>query len=364
MLAVSAGRQWVGEVLAAPLWAILQLSHFLAFALNPRWVSGRYAGCMMLRYAPVLPVPLPPFMMLGAALCYSVAVPSAVLLGGLESPFLWNACWRTGALLSGLLVLWSQRSRLGESGAVLFSLRDWRVPVALLAFLNFSLIIWSARLAAPSIAAVIHHVWPVFFVFCMVRAMPGRYRRPGWRVLLPMLGGLAGVALVVQSGEGILVVPSLRFLLGSLLAFCSVLFVMAGAAGYSWAADLARGSRDSDRSLLAGLMLIFVLGTGFSAALNLLLGLVSREVFPWGGLWVFLLGFLLDPLGTVLNRLAHVLTRTLALEAVAYAEPLLVILWLSLLMGLQVERVDVLLAGAALVVLSNLAVLLRSSRAG
>ena len=113
------------------------------------------------------------------------------------------------------------------------------------------------------------------------------------------------------------------------------------------------------------MMLAFTLGSLVSSALNLLgeAALLGWRFPPLPSLREVLLvglvgGLLLDLLGTLGQRTAVYRAVNLAVNALAFAIPVFSLLWLWLFWRVGVARPDLLLAGTAVIVVSNVMVAL------
>ena len=132
--------------------------------------------------------------MLASVLCYSF-VPLLVVMGGVEPPFAFNALYRLGAGLGGLVfLLLACRPVLLDPGArsLLWSRARRRdFPLLCLPYFGYTAFAWSARLVEVSLTTVIVESWPLFYVPLAERLMRRqcRYLRatpPGQGPPLPL----------------------------------------------------------------------------------------------------------------------------------------------------------------------------------
>ena len=90
------------------------------------------------------------------------------------------------------------------------------------------------------------------------------------------------------------------------------------------------------------------------------MALSGGEEFRPGTLLVASIAGLTFVIPNVSWRLANLVSTTLAINALAYATPLLSLVWLALLSQIGAVRMDLLLLGAVLIVASNVGVSLVS----
>ena len=312
--------------------------------------------------------------MLASVLCYSF-VPLLVVMGGVEPPFAFNALYRLGAGLGGLVfLLLACRPVLLDPGArsLLWSRARRRdFPLLCLPYFGYTAFAWSARLVEVSLTTVIVESWPLFYLPLAERLMrhQGRYLRATPLRMLPVLLGFLGFVLVVSShagGIGRLHTLGLLPLLGILLALLGALSSTSSSYNVLWATRLRLELRALAPGLgeyrleLFGMMLAFTLGSLASAGLNLLgeAALLGWRFPPLPSLREFLLvglvgGLLLDLLGTLGQRTAVYRAVNLAVNALAFAIPVFSLLWIWLFWRVGVARPGLLLAGALVILFSN-----------
>ena len=204
-----------------------------------------------------------------------------------------------------------------------------------------------------------------------------RYDRTTGALVGFMLIGFAGFALAILSqradifdfGQGI--TPLVEVAIGVLLAVISMSMATLGSFVLRWGVETAErveaaSDRPYDRDALevAGVLTGIVVAALAAVPANFALGLLRGES-PWGiaasdyalafVVGIFSLGFC-----TVLFRRANLMTRNLGIIGMTYATLPLALLWLALLREIQVERPLYLVAGAALIVASNLLVHFRA----
>ena len=309
-----------------------------------------------------------------AALCYSLVPLLLLVSGGTVVPFLFNFFYRGGGVVGGVscLLLFS-RGMLFDPGVlrlVVSRLARWDLPLLLVPYLAYTFFSWSASLVPVAVTTVVFEVWPVLFVLVTERMVrrEGRYLRSTPVVVLPVVLGFAGVCLVVVSGAGPGGLGSPGSLLGVGLAGLASVCAVLGGYNLRWALVLAVRLRPSgeERRLAEFfcLMVLFTVGSLFSCLVNLVGELVVPGVVGLGkGLLLLgpvavvlavLGGCLLDSGGTVFQRKGVLRAAHLGVASIAYSTPLFSLGWLWVVVGLAVAWPWALLAGAVLVVVSNL----------
>ena len=151
--------------------------------------------------------------MLVSVVASSVAPLLVSVSGAAQFPFLFTAGMQAGGLFGCLLfllvchrpLLWDPRVR----GALLVSVLrlDRRAIWFLLGTvsgLDYALFAWSSRYVDVAVTTVLFETWPLFLVFLMALLYRGvgRYRRPTPALMLLLVVGFGGCALVVSSQHG------------------------------------------------------------------------------------------------------------------------------------------------------------------
>ena len=251
--------------------------------------------------------------------------------------------------------------------------------LTLTGYFNYAFYSWSTEYIDPAVTTVIFGGWTfstVLFVGWTFRS-ERRYDRTTGALVGFMLIGFAGFALAILSqradifdfGQGI--TPLVEVAIGVLLAVISMSMATLGSFVLRWGVETAErveaaSDRPYDRDALevAGVLTGIVVAALAAVPANFALGLLRGES-PWGiaasdyalafVVGIFSLGFC-----TVLFRRANLMTRNLGIIGMTYATLPLALLWLALLREIQVERPLYLVAGAALIVASNLLVHFRA----
>ena len=242
----------------------------------------------------------------------------------------------------------------------------WLMLIWFVGYYDLAAFAWAVRLIDPAVVVALYQLSPAIVVLWTERlfAGEGRYRRVGARGLAPFAFAAAGAACVIVSQAGGFGEVELRGIDGA-MAMGVALGLLAAAldgtsgVGFCWGADLAarlsmesRGGKDVEMFCI----LIGVCGCS-------LLGGVSWSVFGYlsgerlGGAELLLAcaaGIGVGALPTILWRWGNLLTIDLGVNVVRYFTSLLSLLWL-LTFGL-VGNVDMelLIAGAILILGANL----------
>ncbi len=322
------------------------------------------------------------FLYVGLAVAGLAAVPLLVsLVGASASPFYFNAAWRVGLAFGGFLVL------AVAFGGLLFNLAVWRVAgrqlvcwamfFLLLDSLDYGVFVWSTVYLDVAVAGVIVGLWPIVYFLVVswgLRAGPGlgrgAYSRNVRSVLPFLLLAAAGLALVVlgqaggalelEWGDGRLWVGLAIALLAAGLASC-------GSFSFLWGRDLAAALASALPGLAVpegsarllfftfflGLLLATLVGIGLNAGLGLARG---EPLLPAVLLWAVFGGCTLQAVSSVLLRVANLVTHNLGVNALFYAAPALTLGYLWAFGPAIAARGDFLLAGAAGIIVANLAI--------
>ena len=307
--------------------------------------------------------------MLAAALCYSLIPLLSAWSGAAANPALFNGIWRAGAL--GGYLLWIRASCPPTAGSwpslkTLVSglsgprLR-WLVLLAWCSAADYALFAWAAGRSGAAAAAVVFEIWPAGAVL-LLSALE---RRPvSRRLTLILVLGFAGTVLAGLGRPDAAFSGLLPALLpGLLAAMVSSLAVAAFRCGSLLAEEVALPGADADETARLGALSVFVLGNFAAAPASLAFGLLAGgPVFPLWTAAALLPGGLLLAGGAVCWQRANAGSAGPGINSLGYLTPVLSLLWLYGGGYAGDVRWEFLLAGAAVVALSN--VLLLRSRPG
>ena len=151
------------------------------------------------------------------------------------------------------------------------------------------------------------------------------------------------------------------------MALGAALCIALSGLGVSWGIDVGKdlAALPDLKARRESLELFGALVVSFSASLLVALlagslALSSGETLRPGTVLVAFIAGLIFVIPNVAWRRANLMSTTLAINALAYATPLLSLVWLALLSQIGAVRMDLLLLGALLVVASNVGVSLVS----
>ena len=346
---------------------------------------------------------------------YSMTPVMVGIASGGDTPLVYNAVMRFGYSISVAVFLFAFYGSLLRSAAVLKvlgrRLLHWHVVLIFLGQFEIGLLAWATRFVDISVATILMESWPILLVFLVgrwftardryVKPTPAlvllltagfagvalvillvflvgrwftardRYVKPTPALVLLLTAGFAGVALVILSqgvgGDGFYGGTLVAPFLGFLLALCAALCIALSGLGVSWGIDVGKdlAALPDLKFRRESLELFGALVVSFSASLLVAilagsLALSGGEEFRPGTLLVALIAGLTFVIPNVSWRLANLVSTTLAINALAYATPLLSLVWLALLSQIGAVRMDPLLLGAVLIVASNVGVSLVS----
>ena len=318
-------------------------------------------------------------MMLSAVLLWSCVPLIFAKSGGVDSPFLFNAVWRVGVVLSGVFIFWGIFREIVLNPAVWLvvgrNLFRWTLPMAMLNSFQFALFSWSTWFVDISVGAVLMEMWPVVLVFLMSRLLTEQrgYRRNIGRVLPLLALGFLGVGFVVASqsgGFGFLEVSGAGLLKGVSLGLGAAILGGFDAFTFRWGEDLAEKLepvglvpsvyRRVDVTLFGSLIaygLTSIPGLVVSAGI----GVARGEVLSHGVLLVGLTGgLLIHGSGNLLFRKANLTTTNLGVNALGYLTPALSVVLLAVFFRVGVVRLDYLVVGVVVIIATNLLVNFRT----
>ena len=315
-------------------------------------------------------------LMLGYVAVQSL-VPLFVALGGEGSPFIFNAAWRVGTTIGYALVL---LTLLIVFRGALFSGEVWRVVRSrvlslemilwMASFIGLGLYAWSTQYIDVSIAAALYETWPIFLAFltAWLFRSQGRYRRITNKTIFMFALAVLGMALVIASqagGFGAFVSADtggggINLALGVALALGAILTNAFGALGFKWVADLA-SELSEVCELTKGWRELFTTSVGLtvcslaSLPFIALVGVMRNEpIAPDSMMYGATGGLLIWAVGTILWRMAILISSNLEINLMNYLTPLLALAWLFAFSQVGDVSVGYLLIGVAAIVLANL----------
>lgn len=311
--------------------------------------------------------------MLIAVVGYSVIPLVVSLIDGASSPFLFNAALTLGVGIGQAVFLWiffrKVLFRLSVLSLVWRKILNYSMLLTVIHRFDYGVFALSTRFIDVSVASVIFETWPIasLLVIAYLFRNEERYQRltPGMLLLL----GLAFVGFFFvassQSGEFRNWVSAgfLETGVGLFLVLLAVVVASLVAFTFLWGEDfrkaLPEDVADSDNAtvMVSCVILASCIGALISAALNLVIGVGIGESISTNAMAAALIGGAIAyGLANITYRAANVLTANLGINAMAYATPLIALLWLFLFSQVNVARFDFLLIGAAAIITTNLLV--------
>ena len=316
---------------------------------------------------------LPAVCMLIAVTAYS-AIPILFKLGSAgESPFLFTGVWMaiTGMGLGTTLLIVKRRFLFRPDVVRDISARckTWLMLVSLFTRCGFVLFALGLVFIDASMAAILYATSPLYFMLLMSFLFRGtkRYTPITWATLVFVILAIAGAALVILSHND---APAPLREIGSGFAsigtwFGVLLVVMAAvcqgtvAAGtFKMGVSLAEKSSHREGLNMAEFVFVLLMNCvclAIGGIVLCLIGIIASETLsPHQLLFAILGGLTFDLVGLVTFRVANLKTVNLGVNAIAFATPLVALIWLWMFSMLGVSHLDYLFIGAMGIVASNL----------
>ena len=336
----------------------------------------------------------PALYMMVAVVAYS-AFPVLFSLGSAgESPFLFTGIYQgsTGVALGAVMLLFKRR--LLPNPAVIEDIRshfDWkslfkparvegnwtyhktRLMLASTAgYCGFVLFALGLAFVDVSVAAILYETWPLFWILVMSFLFYDKRKKQGQQrygtITASVIFGFlafAGVALVILSHndnpQPVLAIGSdftnIKTLVGVIFVLLAAICVAAIAGASKIGEVLAKEhSIAKDRNVEEVVFVIFVncICLVIASGVLCVIGLVRSETISSHQLlYATLIGLFVNSIGIVALRVANKKTKNLGVNALAYATPLVTLLWLWMLSILDVMHLDYLIIGAMGIVAAN-----------
>ena len=302
------------------------------------------------------------------------AFPVLFKLGGADvSPFLFTGVYQAsigigmGAVIlllyRKLLLMPAVRKDIGSQ------CQTWLMFISVIGFCGFALFALGLVFIDVSIAAILYEIWPLFLMLIIARLFNDseRYRPITGGTLIYLVPAILGVALVVLSqndspqllpGTGVDWI-SFRTLLGIILVLMAVLCQAAHGGGTLKLGTLLAKRHSHTKNQEAGeivfVMVMTCIGQTIAGGVLFAIGLILSETLSMHQFWYAILsGFVVTSIGTVAFRFANLKTDNLGVNAIAFATPMVALIWLWMFSILGVAHLDYLIIGAMGIVASNL----------
>ena len=280
-------------------------------------------------------------------------VPLLVAFGGGDSPFIFSAAWRIGGLVGCALILLIGFPRMLFSGEVWKAVASRALSLAMLGWVVslFDLVLytWSTQFVDVSITAALYETWPIFLVIFTgwLFRLEARYRKITVKTIFPFGFALIGISSVIASQAGWFSSfvsadtggggRRLNLAIGVALAFVAVGLATLGAFGLRWPASLASDlselpdnhEQGKDRlelfSSVVGTAIVSLVSLPFAASVGFMLNEpISSDALIWGATG----GVLVAAVGTILWRMANLISSNLEINVMGYLTPALALGWL------------------------------------
>ena len=316
---------------------------------------------------------LPALYMIVAVIFYS-AIPLFFDLGGAdESPFLFAGIWLNSiGIGTGAVILLLNRGLLLKKTVREDVVSRWKTRLMFFSALGLcghALFALGLAYIDVSVAAILYETWPIILIFIMSRLFKDteRYQQITLGTWFFVLLSLIGVALVILGHNETPPNPLDNWAgFTDLGTWVGVFLVMASAVGggANGACTLKLGISLSKRHLPAKnqktgeivfVMVVSCMAQIIAGVVLCVTGLLASETISSHQLfYAFVSGLFVASIGVVAFRAANLKTTDLGVNALAYATPLVALVWLWVVSTLDVPRLDLLIIGAMGIVASNL----------
>ena len=300
-------------------------------------------------------------------------------------PLLFNAGLAAGKVIGVLIWLVFAAPRLIFDKAVLQLIRTRTFSKAMLlgsaSHLTYALFAWSTAYVDTAVSAILYEAWPILYIVLLTRlistpAQP-RYRNLSAMDYCLCVLAFCGLAFVIlgtgqPAPQGEAWVSGRSFpLLGIVLAIGAAAVSSLNAYNFRWGMDLHKelpgragpgkaDTRQAGRSPagpeeLACVMIAFALSSLLVLPGSLALGFAVGGSLSLRSLAVSVAaGAVLLSFGSICFRRANLETKNPAVNALAYATPVLALAWLAAFTEVQVANMAYVVIGASAIIAMNL----------
>ena len=303
---------------------------------------------------------------------------------GHETPLMFSGMFRAGVslgCLGFLLIAYPKQLLNGNTWSKVWELikqpaSGGLILLAVFGNFDYALFAWSVNFVDIAVAAILFETWPVFTIIFMALLFKEekRYRKITLPTMMLVSLSLAGFILAISSQSTELVLSNTfsgRVLTGVGLIFFSIIAGTLFTFGIKWGSNLSEflpGRTDSNRLELCGAVIALFIASSVSALTNSSIGLIffSESVsFTKSAVTIFgtsfsapliaiIGGALTQALGGAALRKANLSTDNLGINAIAYAIPVLSLVWLFSFSLADVARLDLLVIGTTAIIIANL----------
>ena len=311
-----------------------------------------------------------------AVVCYS-AIPILFKLGRAEeSPFLFTGLHQIciGIGIGTAMLLFKKDLLLDKDvGVEIWShSMKWPMFVSVLGSCGFALFAFSLFYVDVSIAAMLYETWPLFWIFLVSFLFrekgqdTQRYEPIYTSTMMFVLLALAGVALVIlshnQEAEPLHTIRSnfadARTWYGVFLVLTSAVCVALPAytlkMGKSLAESHSRAEAKETSEFVFSIVMTCICMVMAGCAI-FTIGLLGTESISFHQvLFSTMSGLFVHSVATVALRAANLKTKNLGVNALAYATPVVALVWIWLFSTLDVPHIDYLVIGAMGIIAANM----------
>ena len=296
--------------------------------------------------------------------------PLAIVFGnGGDSPFLFSTAMRVGHVLIYCAFLAATFRRILFRGDVLWLVvrrsLAWTMLFSIVHRFEFALFASATRFIDVSAVVMLFALQTVLTAL-LASFLFKRYQSITADTGLLLLVGLLGFCFIAAGevggfgnlGDFGLSNASVGILLAVLAAVAAALSVFVN----RWGVDLSRalpeetvGNEDRSRVEIGCVITGQLIGNLGGTALQGMIGVVRGESITWESVGVAVAcGIFATGLGTIARRRAQLMTTDLGINALAYATPIVSLVWLSLFWEVDVSRYDYLAIGVTSIIAVNL----------
>ena len=228
---------------------------------------------------------------------------------------------------------------------------------------GYSLLALSFRIVDLSAAPLLYEAWPIIFVALRQWLNHQPVHISQLAAFTPAIAGALLVAASQHDDTRSFFDINPDAILGAVTAAVSAACIaFTFRAADQIGDELPRVPLPPDRTRTAVVMLAFTITHTISLPINLIIALLTGETFDPAQITLALLaGIFIQGSGSILFRLANVLTENLSVNAIYYATPCLTIIWL-LFIQQPVPNPHYLIAGTVAIIAANLILALRPIR--
>ena len=329
--------------------------------------------------------PYAAYHMMLAVVAYSLTPVLFDLGGAEESPMMFTAVWLFSFAMgtAAAILVFKRRLILGQQAIedIKSCYKHWEMWVSTPAYCGFALFALGLAFVDVSIAAIIFETWPVFWILILSilfsdKTKAADEQRFGAVTSALLFGTLAlfGVGLVILSYNA---APNPLEQIGSefasrgtllgagLVVLASICGAADGAGPLKLGSKFAKKHSGTEklrtRELIFASALNAVCAVIASGALYAIGWSISETLSLHQVFYAFINGFFVFTIGGFAFRAANLNTNDLGVNALAYATPLVTLVWLWMLSTLDVPHLDYLLIGAMGIVSANLLINVKAS---